>query len=166
MASVCDRYPIWGLGYNDELDLSVIVKERQIAFELLAKVQSLSELKPHGEKRLLLLQRLQPALEHIEANLEQKVSIDTLGDICGLSGHRFSVVFKEIMGEPPHQHILKRRIEKAMSLLSHTEHPVTKISTMLGFHDQPHFSKLFQQQTGLSPTYYRQDVWRRFAKKS
>lgn len=150
---------------NDQLDLARIVKERQFAFELLSKVIDLSTIKPHGDKRLLLLKNLKPALEYIEDNLEQKISIDTLSRICKLSANRFSVTFKEIMGEPPHKYMLKRRIDKAMSLLSHTDLPVTNIAIQLGFHDQPHFTKLFQTVTGLSPTYYRKDIWRRFAKK-
>ncbi len=158
-------YDVETMDGADKLDMSVIVHERQFAFELLGKILELSEIRPQGEKRLLLLQKLQPALERIEDNLEQKVSIDALAETCKLSGHRFSTLFRDIMGDPPHQYILKRRMEKAMSLLSYTDDSVADIARNLGFHDQPHFTKLFKTTTGLSPTFYRKDIVRRFAKK-
>jgi len=160
--------PSWYAGESmsgqDQINLLRIVKERQFVFELLGKVLDLSEIRPHGEKRLLLLHKLKPALEYIEDKLEEKVSVDTLGENCGLSAHRFSALFKDILGVPPHQYILKRRMEKAMSILSHTDFTVADVASQLGFHDQSHFTKLFKIATGLSPTYYRKDILRRLAK--
>jgi AraC-like DNA-binding protein len=48
-----------------------------------------------------------------------------------------------------------------MSLLANNTTSVTKIAEQLGFHDQPHFTKLFKTHSGLSPVVYRQDIQRR-----
>ena len=158
-------YPVEEVQRGNQLNLPVIARERQYAFELLALILEFSEVLPQGQKRLILLQKLKPVLEHIEDNLEKKVGIEALAEICGYSAHRFSSVFKEITGSSPHQYILNRRMEKAMSLLSHSELSVGEIAERLGFHDQPHFTKLFKIATGLSPTYYRKDILRRFARE-
>ncbi len=151
------------LAWDNNLDLATIACERQLAFELLAKVLNMSEILPQGKERLLALPRLKRALEYLEQNLIEKITVETLGEISGLSGHRFSVLFREVMGDSPHQYLLKRRIDKSMALLSKSDTPVAEIAAQLGFHDQPHFTKLFKATTGISPTYYRKDFQRRFS---
>jgi AraC-like DNA-binding protein len=148
---------------NDDLDFVEIAREREIVFRLLAKVLHLSELRPRGKERLFILQKLRGSLRYLEENLEQKTGIEKLGEIAGLSAHRFSALFREVMGDSPHQYILRRRIEKAMALLTSGDAPVMEIAGQLGFHDQPHFTKLFKSTTGVSPTFYRKNFRRRFS---
>lgn len=150
---------------DDNLDLATVARERQLVFELLAKVLNMSEMLPKGKERLLALHRLKRALEYLEENLVEKITVDTLGEISGLSGHRFSALFRDVMGDSPHQYLLKRRIDKSMALLSNSDAPVTEIAAKLGFYDQPHFTRLFKATTGVSPTYYRKDLQRRFTTK-
>ncbi len=148
---------------NDNLDFVEIAREREIVFQLLAKVLHLSELRPRGKERLFILQKLRRSLRYLEENLEQKTRVEKLGEIAGLSAHRFSALFREVMGDSPHQFILRRRIEKAMALLTSGDAPVMEIAGQLGFHDQPHFTKLFKSTTGVSPTFYRKNFRRRFS---
>jgi AraC-like DNA-binding protein len=148
---------------NDNLDFVEIAREREIVFQLLAKVLHLSELRPRGKERLFILQKLRGSLRYLEENLEQKTGVEELGEIAGLSAHRFSALFREVMGNSPHQYILRRRIEKAMALLTSGDAPVMEIAGQLGFHDQPHFTKLFKSTTGVSPTFYRKNFRRRFS---
>jgi len=148
---------------NDNLDFVEIAREREIVFQLLGKVLHLSEIRPRGRERLFTLQKLRRSLRYLEENLESKVGVDKLGEIAGLSAHRFSALFREVMGASPHQYILRRRIEKAMGMLTSSEAPVMDIAGQLGFHDQPHFTKLFKSTTGVSPTFYRKNFRRRIS---
>ncbi len=143
------------------LDIGAIAHERQLAFGLLSQLIDLSTLLPLGSQRILLIQKLQPALQLIEQQLHTKLTIDQLAQACSLSTHRFSTVFKQTLGDSPHRFIVKRRLEQAMSLLAHSPTSVTNIAEQLGFYDQPHFTKLFKTHTGLSPAFYRQDIQRR-----
>ena len=152
--------PLTSRDVNAPLNFSAIIKERCLVFDLLAAVLDQSQEIPEGGKRLLVMQKLRPALEYIEDNLERKIVVDDLAVLCGLSAHRFSNIFKEITGQPPHHYILSKRIDKAMDLLTRTDNSIADIARMLGFHDQPHFTKLFKNTTGLSPNYYRKDVRR------
>lgn len=150
---------------DQDIDLLAVAREREFAFRLLAQVLDVAEVRPRGRERLMALQKLKGVLSYLEENLERKVSIQTLAEITGLSLHRFGVVFREVIGVSPHQYILRRRIEQAMKLLSGTEYPISSIASQLGFHDQPHFTRLFTATTGVSPTYYRKNLQRRFQRR-
>jgi AraC-like DNA-binding protein len=145
-----------------ELDFVGIAKEREIVFRLLGQILDLSELRPRGLERLFILKKLRHSLRYIDDNLERKISVDSLGELAGLSAHRFSALFKEVMDNSPHQYILRKRVQKAMALLTSSESSIIQIADDLGFHDQPHFTKLFKSVTGVSPTYYRKNYRRRF----
>lgn len=144
-----------------KLDIGAIAQERQLAFSLLSQLIGLSAVLPLGRQRILLIQKLWPALYLIEQQLHTKLTIEQLAQECSLSTHRFSTVFKQTLGDSPHQFIIKRRLTQAMSLLANNTTSVTKIAEKLGFHDQPHFTKLFKKHSGLSPVVYRQDIQRR-----
>jgi AraC-like DNA-binding protein len=147
-----------------DLDFGVIAQERNLAFGLLSQVLGFSDVLPLGSRRLMLMQTLSPALRMIEDLLEAKLSIETLSAACGLSVHRFGVLFKQTLGDSPHRFILKRRMEKAMSLLAHSRLSVSQIAVQLGFHDQPHFTRSFKGFAGQSPAFYRKDIQRRVLK--
>jgi AraC-like DNA-binding protein len=157
-------YPINDEQSQNSLDIGAVAQEHQLAFGLLSQVIKLSALQPHGNQRILLMQKLQPALQLVEEKLHTKLTVDQLARACDLSTHRFSTVFKQTLGDPPHRFILKRRLELAMSLLTHSANSVASIAEQLGFYDQPHFTKLFKAHTGLSPAFYRQDIQRRVMK--
>lgn len=148
---------------SDKLNFLEIVREREVVFELLGRVLQVSEMLPNGRERLFFLQKIHRSLHFIEENLESKVSVEKLGEISGVSAHRFGVIFRDVMGTPPHQYILRRRIDKAMEMLSSSETLVVDIAGQLGFHDQPHFTRLFKSSTGVSPTFYRKNFRRRFS---
>jgi AraC-like DNA-binding protein len=159
-------YPIDAEQTQSSFDIGAAAQEHQLAFGLMSQVIKLSTLLPRGNQRIMLMQKLQPALQLVEEHLYTKLTVDQLAHACSLSPHRFSTVFKKTMGDSPHRFILKRRLELAMSLLTHSGNSVTAIAKQLGFYDQPHFTKLFQAHTGLSPAFYRQDIQRRFMKDS
>jgi AraC-like DNA-binding protein len=151
-----------GFSTDGKLDFVDIAKEREIVFRLLGQVLSLSELRPRGLERLFILKKLRHSLRYIDDNLESKISVDSLGELAGLSAHRFSALFKDVMHNSPHQYILRKRVQKAMALLTSSEASIIQIADELGFHDQPHFTKLFKSVTGVSPTHYRKNYRRRF----
>lgn len=148
---------------DDDLDFVTIAHERELAFQLLTGVLRLSEMRPRGKERLVVLQTLEASLRYLEDNLEHKLSVEALSEIAGLSTHRFSTLFKEVLGDAPHHYILRRRVDKAMMMLTRSDAPIMDIADQLGFHDQPHFTKLFKSITGVSPTYYRKNFQRRLA---
>lgn len=53
------------------------------------------------------------------------------------------------------EYIRKLRIEKAIGLLSTSAYSLTEIAYLTGFSDQSHFTRIFRQQTGKTPSAYR-----------
>ncbi len=52
-------------------------------------------------------------------------------------------------------YVRARRIENAMDHLKYSDMNIGQIADSLGFTNQHIFSRLFKQQTGLSPSQYR-----------
>jgi AraC-like DNA-binding protein len=95
------------------------------------------------------------ALAMIDANLDGSLDINELATGCGLSASYFARSFKHSMGLPPYKWMIKRRVEKAQDLLRRTPLPIAEIATACGFSDQSHFSKVFSQITGTTPSAWR-----------
>ncbi len=98
---------------------------------------------------------LLPALRFLEENcFRADLSITELANRCNMSEVYFRKLFLKQIGTSPKQYILDVRIEKAKQLLSDGVLKVGAISEKCGFTNQYHFSRIFRQKTGLTPTEY------------
>lgn len=86
--------------------------------------------------------------------------MDKIAAKAGVSYERFRKRFAELKGVPPARYRLLRLIDQACGLLAADERPLRAIASELGFCDEFHFSKLFKQRTGLSPSAYRRQMRR------
>jgi AraC-like DNA-binding protein len=89
--------------------------------------------------------------EYIESHLEQKIGLEALAAIAGLSTHHFARAFHQSMGIPPHSYLLTRRLERAEHMLRETQLPLSEIAVATGFSDQSHLARHFRRRTGMSP---------------
>ncbi len=96
------------------------------------------------------------AKEILSASLSGGVSLRELAEQCGLSVNYFSRAFKECTGLPPHQWLIRRRIEVARALLSNPDISLAEVALICGFVDQSHFTRVFSRVMGISP-----GAWRR-----
>jgi AraC-like DNA-binding protein len=56
------------------------------------------------------------------------------------------------------EYIRKTRIEKAIELLASSTYSLTEIAYLTGFSDQSHFTRIFKQQTGQTPSDYKKNL--------
>jgi AraC-like DNA-binding protein len=56
------------------------------------------------------------------------------------------------------EYIRKLRIEKAIDLLSNTNHSLTEIAYLTGFSDQSHFTRIFKKHTGENPSVFKKNI--------
>lgn len=95
--------------------------------------------------------------EFLEA-LDQSYRTDTeLAEIAahfGYSPAHFIRIFKERVGIPPHQYIIRRRMTDAIRLLS-AGVPLDDIAEATGYADGRCFSNAFRNYYGISPSVYR-----------
>src|SRR5207342_1616933 len=72
-----------------------------------------------------------------------------------LSPAHFSREFRRAFGEPPHQYLLTRRLERAAALLRNTDRSVADICFTVGLRSIGSFTTSFGRAYGMSPTAYR-----------
>lgn len=109
----------------------------------------------HGLKRLPL-KKLDIVFEYIEANLAQKITLSDLAAIAGVGKFYFCRLFKSSTNMTPYNYVLQQRIERAKSLLSHSNLAIAEIALECGFSNQSHLAKHFRTMVGTSPMVYRQ----------
>jgi AraC family transcriptional regulator len=98
---------------------------------------------------------LRKILDYIEAHLDQEIRLETLAQLLKMSQFHFSRLFKQSIGLSPYRYLIQQRIERAKSLLSHTDQSIVDIALSCGFNSHSHLSKQFRQVTGITPKAYR-----------
>lgn len=77
-------------------------------------------------------------------------SVAALAGLCGMSRSRFARQFHAVVGCPPAQYLSGQRIALAQSLLRQGK-LVQDITAVVGYRNQPAFTRAFGAATGLSP---------------
>ncbi|MDD2970789.1 MAG: response regulator [Lachnospiraceae bacterium] len=98
------------------------------------------------------------AKRYIEEHLAEDISVSSIATELFITPNYFSRLFKRIMGEGCNEYIVRKRIEKAKSLLEMTTMKTGKIALMVGYRDTNYFSLAFKKHTGVSPTKYRENT--------
>ncbi|MEM1048985.1 MAG: AraC family transcriptional regulator [Pseudomonadota bacterium] len=94
-------------------------------------------------------------IEHVRQNLREPISVESMGDLAGLSRSQFSKKFKDLTGKTPHRWLVEIRIEEAKKLLLSGKR-FAEVAHATGFADQAHFNRCFRARTGMTPTAWLQ----------
>lgn len=100
--------------------------------------------------------RIANAIDYIERNLKETLTINALASTANLSSTQFKVLFKQQTGITAMDYVSKARFEKAQALLSNTDYPLKMIGEMVGYTDLSSFSRRFTQIVGLPPSKFKQ----------
>ena len=100
--------------------------------------------------------RLKRAVDFIEANLDQAITLTDLAQSAGLTRMHFAAQFRAATGIRPHDFILKRRIDRAQDLLVKTDMAVVEVALEVGFQTQAHFTTVFRRLVGSTPYRWKQ----------
>ena len=99
---------------------------------------------------------LKQARDYIHAHLNQKLKLEDIADMLGMSQYYFSHLFSRSMGIAPYQYVIQQRVEKAKQLLRQKRDlSIADIALECGFSHQSHLAKYFKQLTGVTPHKYR-----------
>ncbi len=108
---------------------------------------------PSPDGRALL--RIGEALSHLERNIHRELNLEELASIANMSQRSFLRIFQSAMGTSPLAWAIEQRINRACSLLRHTDKRVTEIAFDIGFNDSNYFTRQFTKTVGVSPRAYR-----------
>jgi AraC family transcriptional regulator len=103
-------------------------------------------------------ERLQRVQDYIETHLDDRLTLTVLAEIACLSPYHFSRSFKQAVGVGPQRYVMRRRLERAKTLMRRTRQPLAAIAQETGFADQSHLTSIFRRETGLTPARYRAEV--------
>ena len=107
-----------------------------------------------------------PARRAVDALVAARVAAaasPTLGeraDAAGVSVYHFAREFRRSVGETPHAHVLRRRLEAARDLLARSSAPVAEVGRRTGFASPAHFAARFRRHLGVTPREFRDAVRR------
>ena len=98
---------------------------------------------------------IKEALNYIEQNFPNDISIENIASFCGLNRTYFGRIFKETVGKSPQQFLLSYRMAKAAELLKLTDLSISDIGNAVGYSNQLHFSRAYKNVYGVSPREWR-----------
>jgi AraC family transcriptional regulator len=141
---------------------SALDDERGTAEESLrTAAQMLQEMgaKPAANKELvrggLSPWQIRKVASHIEAHLDHPIRNEDLASIVQLNPSHFGRAFRNSFGEPPHEYVIRRRVERAQGLMLSTDASLGEIALDCGLADQSHLTRLFRRLVGESPRAWR-----------
>ena len=93
--------------------------------------------------------------EYLRERFTEKVHVDELAAVAGISPNHFIVRFAKTFGMPPHRYLINLRLDLAQRLLSEGEIAIAEIAYMSGFSDQSHLATTMKRYRGRTPTELR-----------
>ena len=98
---------------------------------------------------------IQEAVTFMEHNYQRELTVEEVADACKLNRSYFSKLFRENMGCPPQEFLIRLRLSKAADQMKDTKAPIGEIAAVCGYPNQLHFSRAFKKRYGLSPREWR-----------
>ena len=94
--------------------------------------------------------------EHIDSRLSERITVNELATVAGLSRGYFSRAFHAETGESPHNFILTRRLEAVRQQLDDGADDLALVAARTGFSSHGHMTTAFGHAFGVSPRAYRE----------
>ena len=100
--------------------------------------------------------RWSTVFDFIAAHYREPLRVEQAASLAGYSVYHFSRCFREYTGLPFHRYLNRYRVEKAVLLLSDRTLAMTQIAEQSGFESIKTFNRVFRQETGESPSSFRE----------
>lgn len=136
--------------------------ERSRAFlESASTALAVRLLERYAEQRAPVSGKLSPAQlaridEYLHGHLDDRVSLQRMADLVGMSPYALHRAFKATQGLPPLRYALQVRMRRARALVEGTRKPIGDIAAEVGFAELAHFSNTFRKHWGMSPSQLRE----------
>jgi len=101
------------------------------------------------------LQQLRRAMDYMDQNLSEELSLEDIARRATMSRTYFSTVFKKYNGITPWEYVTIKRVEAAIRLLETTEMNTLDIAQTVGLGSPANFYKAFERVTGKTPGAYK-----------
>ncbi len=160
--TLATRYAIQGgldeteaFNFSDECiqKIDLMTKESEIIGFLRNKSIEITSLVSKSKINANCPYSIRKCVHYINTNLHNKLSVEILAKECSLSEDYLSALFKKSMGVTISQHIRKKRLEAARSMLN-GKNSCSEVAYYLGFCSESYFIKCFKEEYGITPSKY------------
>lgn len=144
---------------------------RQLGYEIAVKAaiyELLLYLLRHHAKKMISsseyeaqarnLNRFKGILEYIEEHYNERISIDGLSEMAGISRYYFCRLFKSITGNTLTAYLNGLRVNKAEEMLKSGAANVTEAALACGFDDLNYFSRIYKKYKSIAPSSVRENA--------
>lgn len=97
---------------------------------------------------------------YISAHYSDEITLSSIAQVVHLSPYYISKLFKKTTGENFIDYLTSVRMERAMELLTSPEVRIYDVAEQVGYKSTKHFSQVFRNYTGKTPSEYRQIYYR------
>lgn len=124
--------------------------------EILFSVSRTNSVPKHtNEKRSTPSYVIPLAISYIGQNINAIPNVQAVADHLNISSSYLSALFKDQIGTPIKQYLIKIRINHAVKQLISTDKSITEIAMECGFNSNTHFCNTFKKHIGTNPADYR-----------
>lgn len=103
-------------------------------------------------------QIVQKVMIYLRENYSEQIDFASVAEAHAISAPYLSRLFHEYAGISPSQYLTGYRMEQAKKLLRDSRLSIGEIAARVGYPDPFHFSKVFKNKVGVSPSQFRQPV--------
>lgn len=154
---ICDRGlsgQLYGLSWCSEVDEDGFKRSEALAnliISLLAQHRARSGDLPVVRREPALVRAVKSRLTR---DLHSRLTLPLLASEFGVSPFVLLRAFVREAGLSPHAFQQQERVRHALPLLR-AGRPIAEVGAEIGFFDQSHFTRVFKQQTGVTPKIYQ-----------
>lgn len=99
-------------------------------------------------------QAIERTIDYMVNHYREKMSLEDLAALAGLSGSHYTRLFKKYTNYSPIQYLTHLRMDRAKELLILSDYKLKSIASSVGYDDELYFSRLFKKVVGLPPSVF------------
>ncbi len=96
--------------------------------------------------------------EYMESHLSEKTTISELAGLVDLTRFHFIRSFKQAAGIPPHQFMIRLRVDRAKEMLAEGDLSIAEVASQTGFGSPIQLTRAFRRVVGTTPSAFRRDM--------
>lgn len=98
----------------------------------------------------------QQCKDYIQKHFKEKIYLDQMADLIGVSSSYLSRLFKKDTGMCLQDYVNEVRVERSANLLMYSDEPLSMIAEYVNFPSQSYFGKVFKARKGMTPRQFRE----------
>lgn len=151
-------YTRLGTLFTVDCDEYCTIKINALFYEILGCIMRLCSTTSQRSEAVIPVRCVREAYEYINENYAKDCSLKKISEAVSISPNYLHTVFTDNLGMTPLDYVTSKRIDRAKQLIMIGESSMLEIALSVGFCSQSHFSKVFREQTGLTPLAYRKKL--------